>query len=379
MGNPITLFLCGDVMTGRGIDQVLPHPVNPVLYESYVQDARTYVELAEEANGPISKPIGFDYCWGDALPALDRAGTDLRLINLETSITTSEDYWRDKPVLYRMHPQNIGCLSAARIDCCTLANNHVLDWGYAGLDETLRSLDGAAITRAGAGRTATEAAAPAVLSVPGKGRVLVFSYGSMTSGVPWEWRVTDLKPGVNLLPDLSAKTAERVAREMLAAAEYGDVGIASIHWGSNWGYEVPADQIAFARRLIDAGVSIVHGHSSHHVRPLELYHGGLILYGCGDFITDYEGIRGYEEFRGDLAIAYVVEVDPASRNVVTVKLLPFQERQLQLHHAGIEDVRWLFDLLGSLTAPLGTQVRLEPDNSMTLFKSEIHSAVRRSS
>src|SRR6059058_4244443 len=90
---PIALFLCGDVMTGRGIDQVLPHPGNPELHEAYVRDARDYVELAENTNGPIPRPVDFDYPWGDALAELDRAGTDVRLVNLETSITTSDDYW----------------------------------------------------------------------------------------------------------------------------------------------------------------------------------------------------------------------------------------------------------------------------------------------
>ena len=59
--NPrLRLFLCGDVMTGRGIDQALPHPVNPVLYEPYIRDARAYVDLAEAANGPIERLPGHD-------------------------------------------------------------------------------------------------------------------------------------------------------------------------------------------------------------------------------------------------------------------------------------------------------------------------------
>jgi poly-gamma-glutamate capsule biosynthesis protein CapA/YwtB (metallophosphatase superfamily) len=125
----IRLFLCGDVMTGRGIDQVLPHPTDPTLHEPYIGDARSYVERAESVNGAIPRPVEFDYIWGDALAELDRAGVDLRFINLETSITSSEDYWRDKEIHYRMHPRNIDCITAARIDCCCLANNHVLDWG----------------------------------------------------------------------------------------------------------------------------------------------------------------------------------------------------------------------------------------------------------
>jgi len=124
------LFLCGDVMTGRGIDQALSNPVNPVLYEPCVRDAREYVALAERAHGAISRPLSFDYIWVDALAELDHAQIDFRIVNLETAITSAETPWPNKGINYRMHPQNIGCLSAARIDACALANNHVLDWGY---------------------------------------------------------------------------------------------------------------------------------------------------------------------------------------------------------------------------------------------------------
>jgi poly-gamma-glutamate synthesis protein (capsule biosynthesis protein) len=66
----LRLFLCGDVMTGRGIDQILPHAGNPVLYERHMKSATGYVELAEEANGPIWKPVEYSYIWGDALAEL---------------------------------------------------------------------------------------------------------------------------------------------------------------------------------------------------------------------------------------------------------------------------------------------------------------------
>ena len=131
--NLITVFLAGDVMTGRGIDQVLPHPGDPLIHEPYMRSAIGYVELAERANGPIQKPVSFSYIWGDALEEWERVGPDLRIINLETSVTTSDDYWEGKGINYRMHPENIPSLTAAKIDHCSLANNHVLDWGYAGL------------------------------------------------------------------------------------------------------------------------------------------------------------------------------------------------------------------------------------------------------
>ena len=363
---PIRMFLCGDVMTGRGIDQVLPHPGDPTLYESYVGDAREYAQLAEIAHGPIPRPAGFDYIWGDALVEMDPARTDVRIINLETAVTESDDFCPGKPVLYRMHPRNIGCLTAAHISCCALANNHLLDWGEEGLQETLRTLDAAGIAHAGAGRDASEAGRAAALDVAGKGRALVFSLGSPTSGVPQEWAATGDRPGVNFLKDLSEETARRTAHRMLKGTRPGDVIVASIHWGDNWGYLVPDEQINFAHMLIDEGVSIVHGHSSHHVKAIEVYRERLILYGCGDFLSDYEGIGGYELFRGDLTLMYLVDVDPRQGRLLKARLVPMQVRRFRLNRASAEDSQWLCDLLNQLGAPFDTRAQLEGDHSLTL-------------
>jgi poly-gamma-glutamate capsule biosynthesis protein CapA/YwtB (metallophosphatase superfamily) len=362
----LRLFLCGDVMTGRGIDQALPHPVNPGLYEPYVRDAREYIDLAETAHGLIRRPLTFDYVWGDALAELDRARVDFRIVNLETAITSAETPWPDKGVNYRMHPQNIGCLSAARIDACALANNHVLDWGYAGLSETLQTLDAAGIAHAGAGSDAHQAMNPAVLGTAASGRVLLFSFGSTTCGISEDWNATSISPGVNLLDDLSQQTAAQVCDEMRAHQQPGDLLIASIHWGGNWGYEIPREQIVFAHHLIEQGVAIVHGHSSHHVKAIEVFKGRLILYGCGDFITDYEGITGYETFRGDLALMYLVELDQNTGELLAARLLPMQMRRFRLQHASASDAKRLCNVLNELGAHFGTAATLQEDDSLTL-------------
>src|SRR4029453_4475235 len=266
----LRLFLCGDVMTGRGIDQALPQPVNSILYESYVRDAREYIALAEKAHGPIPRPLSFDYIWGDALRELERAEVDLRVVNLETAITSAETPWPAKGIHYRMHPQNIGCLRSAKISACALANNHLLDWGHGGLSETLKTLRAAGIAHAGAGNDSEEAKQPAVLNTAGNGRLLLFSFASTSSGVPQDWRATGISPGVNLLDDLSEGTAARVAGRMRAHQHTGDLIIASIHLGGNWGYEIPRDQITFAHRLIEEGIAIGHGHSSHPGKEIEV-------------------------------------------------------------------------------------------------------------
>jgi poly-gamma-glutamate capsule biosynthesis protein CapA/YwtB (metallophosphatase superfamily) len=361
----LRLFLCGDVMTGRGIDQALPHPVSPTLYEPYVRDAREYVVLAENANGAIPRPMSANYIWGDALRELEDARVDLQIVNLETAITAAETPWPEKGIHYRMHPRNIGCLTTAKISACALANNHVLDWGYDGLSQTLKTLDAAGIAHAGAGRDAEEAKQPAVLDM-GNRRLLLFSFGSRTSGIPEDWRATSISPGVNLLDDLSEATAARVADQMQAYQQPGDLIVASIHWGGNWGYEIPRDQIIFAHRLIEEGIAIVHGHSSHHVKAIEVFKQHLILYGCGDFVTDYEGISGYEMFRGDLALMYLIDVDAQKGQLVSARLVPMQMRRFRLEHTSIADTEWLFNLLNELGKPYGTGARLEKDNSLIL-------------
>src|SRR5207237_5084159 len=172
-----------------------------------------------------------------------------------------------------------------------------------------------------------EAMQPAVLDTAGNGRLLLFSFGSRTSGIPEDWKATSISPGVNLLDDFSEATAARVADQIRAYQQPGDLIIVSIHWGSNWGYEIPREQIAFAHRLIEEGVAVVHGHSSHHVKAIEVFKGRLILYGCGDFLTDYEGISGYEKFRGDLALMYLIELHSRSGELMSVRLVPMQMRR----------------------------------------------------
>jgi poly-gamma-glutamate synthesis protein (capsule biosynthesis protein) len=205
-----------------------------------------------------------------------------------------------------------------------------------------------------------------MLDAPGKGRVLILSLGSSTSGIPRLWGATRDGPGVNLLEDLSEGTARRVANRIHRVKRPGDVSVASIHWGGNWGYEIPDEQIRFAHRLIEEGVDVVHGHSSHHVKAVEVYRDRLILYGCGDFLNDYEGIRGHEPFRGDLALMYLVTVDPRQGRLVEARLVPMQIRRFQPNRASEPDTRWLCDLLNRLGAPFGTQVHLESDNSLSL-------------
>jgi poly-gamma-glutamate capsule biosynthesis protein CapA/YwtB (metallophosphatase superfamily) len=344
VGGEISLFLGGDVMLGRGIDQILPHPGDPTLAEPALRDARDYIRLTERAHGPVPQPVDPTWPWGDALAVLAAAAPDVRIVNLETSVTTSDDFASGKQVHYRMHPANLPALVAVAPDACVLSNNHVGDFGRRGLVETLDVLARAGLSTAGAGRDAADAWCPAVLPLGDGRRILVFAVGTVSSGIPPDWAATADRPGV-ALTELTDKAAARLAGAVREVRGPSDTVVVSIHWGSNWGDDVPHRHRRFAHRLVDAGVDLVHGHSSHHPRAIELYRGRLILYGCGDLIDDYEGIGGYEHFRPDLRLLFLARVETGTGRLIGLRMVPMQARRLRLQHAGSADTDRLAGML----------------------------------
>jgi poly-gamma-glutamate capsule biosynthesis protein CapA/YwtB (metallophosphatase superfamily) len=144
------------------------------------------------------------------------------------------------------------------------------------------------------------------------------------------------------------------------------VVVVSIHWGSNWGYGVDAEQVRFARRLVAGGVDLVHGHSSHHPRPVEVSGARLILYGCGDLINDYEGVAGYPEYRADLRLLYFASLQPGTGALAALRMAPMQARKLRLHRAAAADARWLAAALERASRRFGSRVDLQPDGLLAL-------------
>jgi poly-gamma-glutamate synthesis protein (capsule biosynthesis protein) len=152
-----------------------------------------------------------------------------------------------------------------------------------------------------------------------------------------------------------------------AAKREGDLVVLSIHWGSNWGYDVPNAHRRFAHRILDAaGVDLIHGHSSHHPVGLEVYRGKLILYGCGDFLNDYEGIGGYEEFRSDLTAMYFPTLDAIAGNLSRLVLVPMQIRHFRVNRPENADARFLEDTLNREAGRFGLALSRLPDGSLVL-------------
>ncbi len=333
------IFFAGDVMTGRQVDE---------------QISRT-------------DPC---YIWGDALAELDRWAPEVRIVNLETSVTTSADAWPDKRFNFRMHPNNTPCLNAARFDCCILANNHVLDFGYDGLAETIDSLRCHGIESAGAGDDLAAASAPAVLPMPGGGRALVFALTHPSSFTPRAWAAESSRPGVNLLGDYSAAAVESIRRQAEAIRRPFDTVIVSLHWGGNWGYEVRKRQRWFAHRLIQlAGVDVVHGHSSHHPLAVEIYRRRPIIYGSGDLINDYRITDESAPYRPELSALYFLRQQRSTGVLTGMTLVPMRIGDRRLHRATRAEASWLRDALnrGGFPVPLIRKLKRWRDSKRASF------------
>jgi poly-gamma-glutamate capsule biosynthesis protein CapA/YwtB (metallophosphatase superfamily) len=119
--------------------------------------------------------------------------------------------------------------------------------------------------------------------------------------------------------------------------------------------------------MIDsAGFAIVHGHSSHYAKAIEIYRGRLVLYGCGDFLTDYEGISGHESYHGDLAIMYLPRLAVPGGRLLELRLVPFRLRKFRLDRAAHEETAWQQSTLDRESARFGTHVRLDDGNDLSV-------------
>ena len=187
-----------------------------------------------------------------------------------------------------------------------------------------------------------------------------------TSGIPGSWAAAEDRSGVYLLPGPSAGAAAAVTGRIREVRRPGDIVVVSVHWGANWGYRVSRDEVRFAHALVDAGVDVVHGHSSHHPRPLEVYRGRLVLYGCGDLIDDYEGIGGHERYRDDLRLLYFVSAEPDTGRLAGLRMVPLQARRMRLRHAADADAEWLRAVLHRVSRAFGSHVDPGPAGALAL-------------
>ena len=315
----ITLALTGDVMLGRGVNATLraARPEEP---------------------------------WGDVLPLLRSA--DLRIINLECAVTEHERPWsRTRKVFhFRADPLAIEVLRAARIDACSLANNHTLDFEEEGLLDTIAHLYAAGIGYAGAGRDLEEAGRPVLLD----GGVALVAF---TDNEP-PFAARPDKPGTNYLPvSLEPEVLRRVEEAIETAREAGaETVVFSNHWGPNM-VERPREIFRrFARAVVDLGADVYYGHSAHVFQGVEIYRGKPILYDTGDFIDDY---AVDPRLRNDRSFLFRVSVERG--DLGRLELFPVSLPYARVELARGDEREAILDRMVILSAEMGTALERRED------------------
>lgn len=279
------------------------------------------------------------WIWGNFLPILRQ--NDLNLINLEAALTSS-DQIVNKVFNFKADPEKVRVLSEGSIHVVNLANNHLLDYSEEGLLETLKTLDSAHIAHVGAGRNASEAAAPAILNCKGL-KIAILGYTDNEPG----WIATSKKPGIRYIRIGDLDVEEDIKR----IRHNVDLLIVSLHWGPNMRERPTPGFRAFAHSLIDQGVDLIHGHSAHIFQGVELYQGKLILYDTGDFVDDYY-VDPY--LRNDRTFLFLVTVDENLK--LSLRLLPALIERFQVNRAAGQETEAIMDRMQHLSSKFQTSL-----------------------
>ncbi|CAF1013838.1 unnamed protein product [Rotaria sp. Silwood1] len=358
----IIINLAGDVMIGRLIDQLLPTSVYNPEEASIVRQFR----LSRSSYFPYLQEDKYNYAtvWGNTIP-LWKMG-NLNIINLETAVTTHEKLWPGKVFNYRTHPANIACLTIANIHHVSLANNHTLDFGIKGLEETCESLDKSGISYVGAGKTREHAFGPVFIDVPITVSPIVEklkpisinsaaprSSTSLRIGLlsasdhPSDWSSV---PSFHLLTYYDLPLLYTQLEPLITNARLNsDFVIFSVHWGPNYQW-IPDKKIQeLAHWMIHQGVDLIHGHSSHHLQGIKIVQRqngthGLIIYGCGDFVDDY---AIDQEYRNDLGALFQLHLSISSQNeklksirLQSLSIFPTRCSNFQVNRLNLQDIDW---------------------------------------
>ncbi len=305
----VVLGLAGDTMLGRLVDEVIGEN-------------------------------GYLHPWGDMLPIL--RSTHLNLINLETTLTRSTKK-TPKIFNFRASPDRAKSLLEARIKVCNLANNHILDFGVEGMQETIGVLDQAGIAHVGAGLSIKKAREPLILELSG---IRIGILGCTDNERLWEAGAT--RPGTYFVSVSESEDLESRVKEL---ARRVDLLILSIHWGPNMRREPPQAFVRFAHRLVDAGIDVFHGHSAHIPQGIEVYRGGIIFYDNGDFVDDY---RVTPELRNDQSFFALVRAGVTG--IRSVQLIPTLISNMQVNRASGSDYTEIVERIKRLSEVFDTQV-----------------------
>jgi poly-gamma-glutamate synthesis protein (capsule biosynthesis protein) len=307
--------------------------------------------------------------------------------NCEWALTDRGTPWPGKAGrVVRSDPSKISLYSIPGFDVVSLANNHIMNYGAEGLEQTLEVLDRAGIKYCGAGANLDAAHRPAIVEWKGT-RIAFLSYTSVyTAG----FEATPNRPGMAVIkietsyrvprrlhelpgapldvtttPDSTDE--ERMLTDIRDARELADIVVVLMHWGVSMGYQhlVPY-QIRLGHAAVDAGADLVVGHHPHTVQGVELYNGKTIAYSLAHFGFDME-----HPTIADEAILLEIALEGKALGQSRIRAVGNPLKQPEL--LDVENGRYTLDWLRRLSRPLGTDLEYHTDFAVPVTLSNARS------
>jgi poly-gamma-glutamate capsule biosynthesis protein CapA/YwtB (metallophosphatase superfamily) len=310
-----TIGLLGDVMLGRGVAE----------------------RLSEVPPEEVWSPELREIC----------LGCDLVICNLECCISGRGEPTRRiprKPFFFGAPPVAVYSLRAIGVAAVGLANNHALDYEDRALVDTLELLAEARIESAGAGPDEATARRGAIVERPGA-RIGLLA----VSDHPREYAAGDVEPGI-AYADLTRGLPDWLTAELGRLREACDLVIAFPHWGPNMNPDAAPWQVLAAARMIEAGATLVAGHSAHVFQGIGWHWGQPALYDLGDALDDYAVDSRLRNDLGVLAL-WRPENPAAPLELVGLRL---DYCRTELAYGG--DAEWIATRLAEACPPLGSAV-----------------------
>jgi poly-gamma-glutamate synthesis protein (capsule biosynthesis protein) len=268
---------------------------------------------------------------------------DLFVLNLECCISVRGEPWPTpgKPFFFRAPPVAAEVLAHLGVSCVTLANNHALDFGEEALLDTFAHLAAVGIAWVGAGPDQERARAPAVLKAGG------FRLGVVgLTDHPEDFAAGPGKPGA-AFADLDRGVSGWALDAIRSIGERSDAVLVTPHWGPNMVTQPVRAVRAAASALVEAGATLVAGHSAHVFHGVE----GPVLFDLGDFLDDY---AVDPVLRNDLGLLFLVTLD--ERGPIQMEGVPLRLDFCHTRLAEGEDAAWIERRFRQACAEFGTEV-----------------------
>lgn len=244
----------------------------------------------------VAQEKGYDHLFTQVSPIFEQA--DYVSGNFENPVIDGDedDYEKlDKQIHLYSEPEAVHALKRNNFTLLNLANNHLMDYGVEGLNDTLNTMNDEEMPHVGAGEDVNDAIE---IDYQEKNGVTIATLG-YTDALVEGFSALGYRPGV------ARAIPRNIFPKIEEADENADLVFVNIHWGAEYDSDPHPDQRELGRAMIDVGADAIIGHHSHVLSEIEQYNDGVIFYGLGNFIFD----QGWSKTKDSAIVQYDLKED----------------------------------------------------------------------